>query len=388
MKKAKSILIGGISMAIVFSLWVLSGCTSNSTPAPVPTKNLIDLMSSSAYQQSASVTPDKALDSLVKYISIYPDLVTLLSGTGPYTVFAPSNTAFISLLATPGFPANIKQINPKIIEGVLSYHIVAGQKLQASFTSGLALPTLYTDPVSSAVQNITINSDGTLKTGSTNQAIQIVLGDQKATNGVFDITASVLIPPTVGATLTPILGTVAGTVMLGASFSDLATIIMAADANFAENASTGTFKISTWLAMPVSKPGALTMNSAGITFFATPNAVFAAIAQQQSISEAALITALSTNPDNARALLLNHLVTTGKYNTTGGGSNPTAIQFTNGLNLTTLGKALQIGVSTPGTSTGPYGVTMQNSTPSGAYIAQEIGGLSNGSLEAIAGLLK
>ncbi|MBS1558703.1 MAG: fasciclin domain-containing protein [Bacteroidetes bacterium] len=388
MKKLRSIVSGALVVVTVFSLWVLSGCSSSSNPPPAPTQNLLQLMSSASFKQSATVTADKALDSLVKYINIYPDLVTLLTGTTPYTVFAPSNTAFISLLATPGFPSNIKLINPAIIEGVLKYHIIAGAQLQSALTPAASFPTLYTDLATATVQNIVINSDGTLKTGSTNQSIAIVVANQKATNGVFHVTGSVLIPPSVGSTLTPILGTLAGTVMLGASFSDLATIIMAADATFTQDPSTGKFKISTWLAMPISASGAITANLQGITFFAPPNQVFAAAAAAQSVSESAFVSALAANPTTARALLLNHLVVSAKY-TTAGGSGST--QFANAQTITPASGAsmnITVSVGSPSVSTGPYGITLVNTTPSGAYIAQELLTPSNGSLEVIAGILK
>src|SRR5579859_596173 len=251
MKKVQKLISGFAVSVLVLSLWVLSGCSSSSS-VPAPTMSIVQLMATAQFQQSATVTDDKALDSLVKYASIYPDLVTLLGGTTNYTVFAPSNKAFKNLLATPGFPSNIKLINPAIIQGVLYYHIVAGQKLSSAFTSGASFNTLYTDPATSTVQAIVINSDGTLKTGSSNQSIHITVADQKATNGVFHITESVLIPPSVGATLTPILGTVAGTILLGADFTDLAQIITTADHNFTESPGSGTFKISTWLAMPIN----------------------------------------------------------------------------------------------------------------------------------------
>jgi len=363
---------------------VMSGCSSSSSSTPAPTLNLLQLMSSSAYKQSTTVTADKALDSLVKYINIYPDLVTKLSGSTAYTIFAPSNTAFISLLATPGFPSNIKLINPAIIEGVLMYHIVAGQKLQSSFTPAASLATLYTDPATSTVQNIVINSDGTLKTGSTNQSIQIVVANQLATNGVFHITGSVLIPPSVGSTLTPILGTIAGTVLLGASFTDLAQIIAVADAGFTQNPGTGQFKISTWLAMPVSG-ATVTANTNGLTFFAIPNAVFAAAAAQQGITEAQLVGALSSSSSAARSLLLNHLVVTGKY-TVHAGTGST--QYTNSQSITTMGAGITVTVTTPGTSTGPYGIVLTNANSKQAYIAQEVLSPNNGVLEVIAGILQ
>jgi len=84
-------LTGYLSLiAVVFSLWVFSGCSKSSEQAP--TMTIIDLMASAKFKESASVTDDKALDSLVKYVNLYPDLVsTLGTAGGLMTYFAPSN---------------------------------------------------------------------------------------------------------------------------------------------------------------------------------------------------------------------------------------------------------------------------------------------------------
>lgn len=166
----------------------------------------------------------EGLDSLEKYLNVYPDLVATLEASGTFTLFAPNNAAFISLLATPGFPQEISSINPDIIKNVLAYHISASNFLKADLTSGTEVTT-----ASNGNEKIIVNADGTLKTGSSNQAIEIVDEDKKATNGVVHVVGSVLIPPTVGATLTPILGTNAGTLLLGADFSILGQLIMKAD---------------------------------------------------------------------------------------------------------------------------------------------------------------
>ena len=387
--KNKRRLTGYLSLiAVVFSLWVFSGCSKSSDAGP--TMNIALLMTSTTYLQSATVTDDKALDSLIKYLTVYPDLVALLGGTDKYTFFAPSNKAFKNLLATPYFPSDIKLINPDLIKGVLSYHLVAGQQLQASLTSGSSFNTLYADPSTSTVQTIIVNTDGTLKTGSSNQSIHITVADQKATNGVMHITESVLIPPSVGSVLTPILGTIAGTVLLGADFSDLAQIVTKADAGFTEDPSTLKFKIATWLAMPVTTASKPTVNATGFTFFAIPNAVFKAAAAGQSITEAQLIAALSSTSDAARGLLANHFVSGGKYVVT---ASAGATTFAQGQSITTKGKAItNVTVTTPSAQTGPYGVVLTNAaTPtasSSAYVAVKDVVQTNGVIQVIAGILK
>lgn len=63
------------------------------------------------------------------------DLVGVLTGEGPFTVFAPTNEAFDNL--PEGTVASLLQPeNIKALQGVLTYHVVAG-KFSASDVIGL-----------------------------------------------------------------------------------------------------------------------------------------------------------------------------------------------------------------------------------------------------------
>ena len=373
---------------VFFTAFFISSCDNGDNGPAVFNGTTLQLISDARYKQSATVTSDLALDSLVKYLTIYPELTAVLSGTN-HTLFAPSNDAFISLIATPNFPADIKQINPEIIKGVLSYHIVAEKKLKKDLIGGAVLTSLFTDPLSpAAAQTITVNLDGTLKTGSSDQAIQIKKADILATNGVVHITNKVLIPPSTGAVLTPILGTIAGTVLLGKDFSNLAKIISAADAGFTENAGTGTFKISTWLAMPLSTPSAVTANAKGFTFFAPPNAVPGA-----AVLSEATANAIIAGPDKGRAFLLNHLVTSGQYTVADApASNPNGItKFSTGVITPKSGKTITVSVGTA-TATNPYGVAITNANPPDPstfrpIVSKDIAH-SNGTIQVFAGVLQ
>jgi transforming growth factor-beta-induced protein len=237
MKRFLSFIQYTLLIAVVFSLAVISGCGSDDDDGPTKfTGSIMDLIQSDDYKQEKGASADAALDSLAKYLNKNSDLVALLDGSTEYTLFAPSNTAFINLMATPGFPANIEDINPNIIKGVLAYHIVAGKKMKADLTptgAGAGINTLYSNvnpcTGASTVQVIKINENGTILTGSTNTAIEFQDADNEASNGVVHVVKTVLIPPSVGATLTPILGKLAGVVLLADNFSALAKFIVKAD---------------------------------------------------------------------------------------------------------------------------------------------------------------
>ena len=52
-----------------------------------------DLDSRSSVDKATGVDKSLALDSASKYLNLYPELQALMTGTTPYTLFAPSNEA-------------------------------------------------------------------------------------------------------------------------------------------------------------------------------------------------------------------------------------------------------------------------------------------------------
>merc|ERR1712166_281775 len=112
-------------------------------------------------------------------------LVTALSGTGPFTVFAPTNEAFAALpaatLASLLKPANIKQL-----DAILEYHVIAGAAVRAEdLKASQDVKTLEG-------QKLHITKVG----GSvTVQKAKVITADVAATNGVVHVINGVLMPP-------------------------------------------------------------------------------------------------------------------------------------------------------------------------------------------------
>ena len=65
------------------SLVYLSGCNKNDNKEETPTKTIWELVQNT-----------DGLDSLYKYMSTYPEIVSMLQATGTLTLFAPNNDAF------------------------------------------------------------------------------------------------------------------------------------------------------------------------------------------------------------------------------------------------------------------------------------------------------
>ena len=114
-------------------------------------------------------------------------LAPTLSGAGPFTVFAPTNTAFA------GAPTGLT--TPQLTT-VLLYHVLSGQVLSTGIPFGTAVPTLATTNLAGATvpaQTITINNNLTI-TDTTATAANIAATDVRASNGVIHVIGKVLIP--------------------------------------------------------------------------------------------------------------------------------------------------------------------------------------------------
>jgi len=110
------------------------------------------------------------------------DLVTTLSGPGPFTVFAPTNAAFAKLPAGT-VESLLKPENKAQLVAVLTYHVVSGKVLAADVKPG----TVKTVNGKSAVVSV--------KGGAPYiDAAKIVATDLEGTNGVIHVIDSVILP--------------------------------------------------------------------------------------------------------------------------------------------------------------------------------------------------
>jgi uncharacterized surface protein with fasciclin (FAS1) repeats len=115
-----------------------------------------------------------------------PDFVSILSGKGPYTVFAPTNGAFDSL-NTELQPGGIASVSSSNLTKVLTYHVANGNVLSNSLSDGMSVPTLLT-------QNFTINLNPAKITDANGRMSKIIAVDVQCTNGVIHVIDKVLLP--------------------------------------------------------------------------------------------------------------------------------------------------------------------------------------------------
>lgn len=119
-----------------------------------------------------------------------PDFAGILSGTtnSPFTVFAPTNTAFGSLLTELG-ATSLNDISQNTLENTLKYHVVAGANvLSATLTNNQSVTTFQGG-------NFTITTmDGAKITDANNRVSNIIAVDVQASNGVIHVIDKVILP--------------------------------------------------------------------------------------------------------------------------------------------------------------------------------------------------
>jgi uncharacterized surface protein with fasciclin (FAS1) repeats len=118
------------------------------------------------------------------------DLVTTLSGKGPFTVFAPTDAAFAKLPA--GTVDGLLKDKPKLT-AILTYHVVAGLvtaadlKAKADKDGYVSLTTVQgsTLRIHLAGPNVHVGE----------KFANVTAADVKASNGIIHIIDAVLLPP-------------------------------------------------------------------------------------------------------------------------------------------------------------------------------------------------
>ena len=127
---------------------------------------------------TAAATPQ--LSTLNKLIGD-AGLTETLRGTGPFTVFAPTNDAF---KAVPAKTLDALAKDPALLKSVLSYHVLAGKVTSADVKNGPA------KTVQGA--NVALAKAGTFVT--IDEAV-VTTADVPVSNGVVHVIDRVLLPP-------------------------------------------------------------------------------------------------------------------------------------------------------------------------------------------------
>ncbi len=179
---------------------------------------------------TAQATADLSLlvDALIQADA---DLVATLSGDGPFTVFAPTNDAFVALLAALGDDYNSLEDfdtadEKALLAKVLTYHVVAGTAaLSTDLTQDMRIATFQGE-------NVSVDLNGGVFIGdATNESAEVVVPDVATTNGVVHVIDKVLLPQEVLNALNPPSMNIVETAQATAALSLLVDALVQADAD-------------------------------------------------------------------------------------------------------------------------------------------------------------
>lgn len=127
--------------------------------------------------------------SLLLAAAVKADLVGVLSGDEPVTVFAPTNDAF----AASGLDAAaVEALTAEQARGILSYHAVPGTIASTDLSAGIVTTVAQLSLIVGTEGGVTLNG-GNAVTGGAN----VVTADVPADNGMVHVIDRVLLPPTV-----------------------------------------------------------------------------------------------------------------------------------------------------------------------------------------------
>jgi uncharacterized surface protein with fasciclin (FAS1) repeats len=115
------------------------------------------------------------------------NVAQVLSSDGAFTVFAPTNQAFIDA----GFPtiASLEEADPNTLAAILTYHVISARAFSSDLSDGQSLTTANGGTI-----KIGIGSNATVKGNSNESAANITAVNIMATNGVVHVIDKVLLP--------------------------------------------------------------------------------------------------------------------------------------------------------------------------------------------------
>lgn len=138
-------------------------------------------------------TADPTFETLVAALTRednYPfvSVLTQTNDPAPFTVFAPTNAAFASLLSELEM-SGLEDIPSDLLATVLSYHVVTGANVRSTdLTDGMEVSTLAED-------SFTIDlGEGAVITDANGRTANIIAVDVQATNGVIHVLDNVVLP--------------------------------------------------------------------------------------------------------------------------------------------------------------------------------------------------
>ena len=164
-----------------------------------PSSNVVEIAVASAQAEAPEFTQLVAALTAVENDAAAANLITVLSGDGPFTVFAPTDAAFAQLYADVGvadLDGLIDAVGIGTLEAVLTYHVINEARVFST-----DLPNLGTNTVTTLGGTFTLDlatlsiteTDAALSLNEDNDA-GISSVDIHGTNGVIHVIDKVILP--------------------------------------------------------------------------------------------------------------------------------------------------------------------------------------------------
>ena len=180
---AAAVAVGGCTTVPMGAAQTASGISYVGGAAMYPTQNIV---------ANAVNSPDHT--TLVAAVKA-AGLVDTLSGAGPFTVFAPTNTAFGKLPAGTVDTLLLPQ-NKSTLQSVLTYHVVPGRvtarELMAMIQAGGGRATMTT--VQGAPLYASMMGSTVMLTDNKGNSGHVTQADVMQSNGVIHVVDTVLMP--------------------------------------------------------------------------------------------------------------------------------------------------------------------------------------------------
>ncbi len=193
--------IKSIAAFVVAGLVIAScdGKKKEATTEPESAVTTMDTVAPAAVEVDATIVgvavgnPD--FSTLVAAVKA-AGLVETLSGTGPFTVFAPTNAAFDKLPAGT-VDTLLKPENVEKLKGLLTYHVVAGKFEAAAVTEAIGKAKggkFKVKTVQGEELTLSLKDGKVIVTDAKGGTATVVTADVAASNGVIHAIDSVIMP--------------------------------------------------------------------------------------------------------------------------------------------------------------------------------------------------
>lgn len=177
----------------------LAGCSSKSDPAPTENQSVASQIAATVSADPNGTIADAVAASpthkMLATVLQQAGLAATLSGTGPFTLFAPTDDAFIQVPPTTRdgwmLPAQ-----KQLLTNILQYHVVPGKLTVADLSAKIAADGGKTLLKTASGEELTASLSGKaiLLTSASGNRATVTAPDIQQANGVVHVIDAVLLP--------------------------------------------------------------------------------------------------------------------------------------------------------------------------------------------------